>query len=396
MFRIPVVRTVLSLFTLASCLPLHADTFTLNNGKSFQGSLHKIQNKKVEVKLPDGRHGTVPLSAFSNQSQSNIKLWARQQGGNLDYASWIKCPDSAFSKAWPRTVYGPNTPSVQILQQESKPGHYAFASDHYRFVCDEKLDTQTVQKLATLFETTYLYNMQLPLNIPGQYKSKGHKFPIYLFGQYENYLRAGGPPGSAGAYLLRSQSIIVPLATVGVYKSGKKWKYLKSKQSSVLSHEITHQLMEGILLAPWFIEGSAEYIANTRYTHAAFHVYGSKRHIFDCVISKKVSKSHTSRKLGPRVSMPPLKTFMNQSYQQFASGRQVNRNYGMALLLTYYFYHGDGSPQAHNIKNYVKAIQRGKSEKEAQKALLNGRSYESVQKSFASYCAANGLTVEFK
>ena len=164
----------------------------------------------------------------------------------------------------------------------------------------------------------------------------------------------------------------------------------------VIVHEITHQLMEGILSAPWHIEGSAEYIAATRYTHASFHIHGSKSHVFTYVTSKKPSNAHFSRRLGSRVAMPSLKHFMNMPYAEFSKTEDVNRNYGIALLLTYYFYHADGSGNAHNIKSYIKALQRGKTEAEAQAILLNGRSYKTLQKSFHKYCAQNGLAIDFK
>jgi len=355
-----------------------------------------ILNQNVKFHFTNGQSAKIKLSDFSKPSQDAVSNWAREQGGSLDFASWIKSPDSAFSKPWPRTVYGPNSPSVQFIQKDSKPGRYIFESDHYRFISDEKLSTQVVQRFATLFETTYLYNMALPLNVPGRYHGKGHKYPIYLFGRYENYVRSGGPAGSAGAYLPRNKVILVPLAALGVYKKGSKWGYFKGGENRVLAHEITHQLMDGELQSAWYIEGSAEYIAASPYTHAAYHVYGSKGHIFDCVASKKASKALKSRQLGPRVIMPKLQNFMNLPYAQFTSRDQANQNYGMALLLTYYFYHEDGAKNAHNMKNYIKALQRGKNEMDAQKALLNGRSYETVEKAFGKFCAYNGLAVEFK
>lgn len=371
-------------------------SWTLRDGKTIQGNLHMIQNKRVRLNLPLGQSTQIHINDFSKSSQTAIANWARGQEGSLDFASWIKSPDSAFSKPWPRTVYGPNSPSVHSIQKDSKLGRYVFESDHYRFISDEKLSTQIVQRFATLFETTYLYNMALPLNVPGRYHGKGHKYIIYLFGRYENYLRSGGPAGSAGVYTPRNKVILVPLMALGVYKTGSKWGYVKGDENLVLAHEITHQLMDGILQAAWFIEGSAEYIAQSPYTHAAYHVYGSKRHIFDSVASKKASNVGKSRQLGPRVIMPKLQRFMNLPYAQFARGDRANQNYGMALLLTYYFYHEDAAKNAFNMKNYVKALQRGKNELEAQKALLNGRSYETVEKAFGKFCANNGLTVDFK
>ncbi len=58
--------------------------------------------------------------------------------------------------------------------------------------------------------------------------------------------------------------------------------------------------------------------------------------------------------------------------------------------------HIDESGNAHNIKNYIEALQRGKTEQEAQILLLNGRSYETLEKSFSKFCAQKGLILEFQ
>jgi len=371
-------------------------SLTMSNGQQLEGEIKMIKNKQVELLLPNGKTLTLPLIAFAPSSQKSITTWALDQGGTLKFASWIKSPDRAFSKSWPSSVYGPSSPKVSMNQKESKLRHYVFESDHYRFISDQKLSPVTVAKFATLFETTYSFNMAIPLNVPGRYRKKGHRFTVYLVGSYEKYVRAGGPVGSAGVYMSKQQFVVVPLVSLGVQKRGSRWIYLKGGENMVLVHELTHQLMDGELQAAWYIEGSAEYIATTRYTHAAFHIYGGKQQVFNAVISKKASKIRISRNIGQRVKLQKLKSFMNLTYAQFSRKELANQNYGIALLLTYYFYHIDASGNGHNIKNYIKAIQRGASEPTAQKQLLNGRSYDTVEKAFKKFCAQNGLALEFQ
>lgn len=392
---------LISLLTWASpaaIAKLPPSSWLMQDGKSIQGKIRTIKNSQIEFLFSDGRRAIIPLQAFAPSTRNAVGDWARKQGGSLQFASWIKSPDSAFAKPWPKTVYGPANPQVINILKNSQPGIYRFESAHYHFISDAKLDIRTVQRFATLFETTYACNMALPINVPGKYHPKGHKFKIYLFGTYQNYIRNGGLPGTAGIYNPRNQSIFVPLIVLGVTRDNntKKWMFQNAAANTVLSHEITHQLMNGISTAAWFTEGSAEYIANSKYTHAAFHLSDSKYKIFDYVKSRKASMKNIGRQLGPRVSLPRLETFMKMPYAQFSNKTQVNRNYGIALLLTYYFYHEDGAKNAANIKSYIKALQRGKSESAAQKALLNGRSYQQIEMAFRSFCSSQGLAIDFK
>ena len=383
------------IFTSCASATAENSIWTLKNGQKITGEIHKVQNNRAEINLVNGRRIGIDIQGFNPTSQREIQNWIASHGGTAEYASWIECRDADFLKKWPTTAYGPNSPTIKRILKETKPGHYVFESDHYRFISDNKLSPQLIQIFATLFETTYQYNMELPLNVPGRYRGENHKFLIYLIEKYETYLRMGGAPNSAGIYLRRNQAILVPLPALGAYKRGSKWMHKKGGENMVIVHEITHQLMEGELSSAWFTEGSAEYIAATRYTHAAFHAHENNQRIFNYVTSKKASMAHFSRRLGSRVAMPNLKHFMNMPYAEFSHRSNANRNYGIALLLTNYFYKIDGSGNANNIKNYIKALQRGKSKTQAQAALLNGRSYETLQQSFAKYCAKNGLSLDF-
>lgn len=60
---------------------------------------------------------------------------------------------------------------------------------------------------------------------------------------------------------------------------------------------------------------------------------------------------------------------MNMPYSQF-TGENANLNYGLAALMAYYFYHMDGKGDARRIKNYMKAIQSGTSERKLRNSSL--------------------------
>ena len=68
----------------------------------------------------------------------------------------------------------------------------------------------------------------------------------------------------------------------------------------------------------------------------------------------------------------------------------------ISALMAYYFYHMDGKGDARRIKNYMKAIQSGTSEKEAQKLLLDGRSYEELAKEIEQKWRKAGVKIRFR
>lgn len=106
-------------------------------------------------------------------------------------------------------------------------------------------------------------------------------------------------------------------------------------------------------------------------------------------------KNTGGRALGDDFEAPGLEAYMNMPYSQF-TGENANLNYGLAALMAYYFYHMDGKGDARRIKNYMKAIQSGTSEKEAQKLLLDGRSYEELAKEIEQKWRKAGVKIRFR
>lgn len=140
----------------------------------------------------------------------------------------------------------------------------------------------------------------------------------------------------------------------------------RDKDSTTLIHELTHQLMSPqAKQASWFCEGSAEYVAMTPYAGGRFNFGANRSHIVSRV-TEYGKKNTGGRALGDDFEAPGLEAFMNMPYTQFTS-ENANLHYGLAALMAYYFYHMDGKGDAQRIKNYMKAIQSGTSEKEAQK-----------------------------
>ena len=85
---------------------------------------------------------------------------------------------------------------------------------------------------------------------------------------------------------------------------------------------------------------------------------------------------------------------MNLSYGEFLSNSRFN--YGMGCLLTYYWYHQDGNGDAARIKEYLKALQSGVPEDKAREKLLDGRSWQEMEKDFAKGMRRAGVKIDYK
>ncbi|MFC4991701.1 hypothetical protein [Rubritalea tangerina] len=378
------------------CGTLYAERISLREvgGKIYEGEIRLVRDEVVFFETDKGVV-RMPMKVLNTGGRRIVDQWIRKKGGTVKYASWIGNDPAQFKKSWPRTVYGPS--SIQLKKDHKNSNHKqtVYESAHYRFISNTKVEARVVQRFAVLFEATYKFVLALPINASAHYRDKGEKFTIYLFGDMESYHKAGGPVGSAGVYIPRGQAVLVPMPVLGVQWDGKKWEYKKGDSNRVLSHELTHQLCAGPAFASWYIEGGAEYVASTRYTHGVYHSNNGKQRVFAYVRDKDGLDDGSGRRLGSRIPMMSLESFMQLPYRQFAGGSSANKNYGVGLLLTYFFYHKDGYGDAARIKKYIQAVQQGMPEKEAQKHLLGKRSYAQLQEEFRKFCAQGGIQLVF-
>ena len=292
-------------------------------GEIHQGEIRFVRNDAIYFKTSSGSVVKISMATLNPAGKRIVNSWISERGGSREYASWIGVTNQSFSKSWPRTVYGPTSIQLKKVQSLSKKNLLIYESGHYRFLINTKVEPRVIQRFAVLFEATHKFVLALPINASGHYVDKDFKFPIYLFGDYESYHRAGGQQGSAGVYTPRNQSVLVPMPVLGLSWDGRKWEYKKGGSNRVLEN------------------------------------------------------------------------FMTLPYARFAGGRDANKNYGVGLLLTYYFYHHDGDGDGAKIKQYIKAVQMGKSERDSQKFLLRNRSYFQLQEEFRKFCAKGGISLEF-
>jgi len=379
-----------TLCTLSLIPPAQGRVWTNLQGKTLEADFVRLDGQKAMLKRPGGQTVSIPLSQLSRKDRDFI---AEQGKGGTVSAN----PADNYHQPWPRTVKCPDNFKVETIQE--KPGEYIYETPHFRFICDAKLGAGMIKRLGLLFEATHLANRTLPIgNIPAHDDSA--KFPAYLYEKFNTYLENGGREGTAGIFLGTTRpgdrgKILVPFDSLGVKTMGSTYIIDRDKDSSTLIHELTHQLMSlQAKQASWFCEGSAEYMGMTPYSGGRFNFGANRSHIISRV-TEYGKKNTGGRALGDDIEAPNLEIYMNMPYSQFTGGN-ANLNYGVAALMAYYFYHMDGKGDARRIKNYMKAIQSGTSEKEAQKLLLDGRTYEELAKEIEQKWRRAGVKIRFR
>ncbi len=157
------------------------------------------------------------------------------------------------------------------------------------------------------------------IGLDGGNKTDG-KLQITLFENFDDYVKAGGPPKSDGVFIGGKAIVMVPLTSLGVRPVGSGYMLDREKSSKTLPHELTHQLTPNAYFAPgamgWFTEGIAEYIAVTPYRSGAYSVRNNHSDII-AYATGYGTKNSGGRALGKDIQLPDLKTFMLQDYGNF-------------------------------------------------------------------------------
>ena len=379
-------------------VPTGARTWTDTQGKTVEASLVKASDSEVTIQLDSNQKVvTLPLSRLSKADLDFLKSVPKPPavtGKDKAPAAVTETPN--FDAPWPTTIRFDEDPQILTVEEDKEKKRFVYESANYRFVCDVRLAQSVVKGFAVMFESTYLYCRALPLAISGGGKTDG-KYQILLFESKDGYVKAGGPPSSAGVFMSGKNVVMVPLTSLGVRPMGSGYILDRDKANGTLVHELTHQLTPGSYYKKgplgWFSEGIAEYATATPYRSGIFKVKSN----FDDIVAYATAygKDNThGRALGEKIQAPALKDFFLMSYAQFAGG-QGNFNYGFGLLLTTYFLHLDGEGDAARMKKFLIAVRAGKSGEEALAVLLDGRSYEQMEADISKAWKKKRVDIEF-
>jgi hypothetical protein len=378
-----------SLLFLSLAHAAEVRSWTDIQNRKIDAALVRVEDKTVILKMKDGREVPYPLAKLSLADckyveQSRALPDSGKPGQSLN-----------FDLPWPERIKFGEDPEVNTVEEDPEKKRFIYESANYRYVCDVRLSKSVVKGFAVMFEATHLYCRSLPLAINGG-KTVDDKHQILLFEEFNDYVKAGGPPSSAGVFIGGKGVVMVPLISLGVRPVGSGYMLDRDKSSKTLPHELVHQLTPEVYFGKgamgWFTEGLAEYVAVTPYRSGAFSVRGNQKDIFDYATGFG-SKDMGGRALGTKINLPALKTFMLQNYDTFLEQPQLN--YGCGLLITTYFFHMDGEGDGKQIKGFLKALHDGMKGEKALDLLLAGRTFSKLEEEMVKAWSRKGVDFTF-
>ncbi|BCU77771.1 hypothetical protein [Luteolibacter sp. LG18] len=317
-----------------------------------------------------------------------------RRGGRLEsMLTGYEDSQANFAAPWPKTSGLAKPPVVTPGEQNPAEHRFVYESPHFRIQCDVPLLQDLPVKIATILEANYQAHRDIPLNNRRTRSPGAPKLKVFLYRTIEDYREAGGLPGTVGSYLGPGDRLLVPLEGLGVKKSGSGFEFDFSAGFHNVYHEQCHLLWGdlGNMAGVWMNEGFAEFMACAPYDSGKFNFVRQPEAALEFAIGGK--KGVASRALGKEITMPRLQTFMAMSQPEFY--QDPNKNYGLGLLLVYYFLLLDGDGTGARFKAAIKACQDG-SRAEATRALLGGRDYPALEKDFATALRAKGVQITFK
>lgn len=385
-------RSIAWLLLLA--LAARGEIWTDRYGRKFEAELIEVREEIALFEFPSGSRFSLKVAELDPSARA--KLVPRRVSGPQSRPATALPRTRNLGHPWPDSERHRGESRVEVISEDSEAGRFVYESPNYRFLCEVKLGDEVLRNFAVLFETAYRYCQRLPLSLESSGGGAERK-TVLLFATEESYLRAGGPPGSAGCYSPGSRRVLAPLSSLGVEIFSGTSRLDRGKQNKVLVHELVHQLTPRSYYARgtngWFTEGLADYVATTPYTWGYFQTDPHGRTVKSYVTEYGL-KGLGGRGLGERIELPPLREFMTMSYSAFTGG-DARRNYGVGLLLTHYFFHLDGQGKARRLGAYLRALDAGRIGEESYAALLDGRSWEELERDVAAAWKAKGITLVF-
>lgn len=390
----PPARMAVLLLFLVAALPLSASerSWTNNEGRTINATLIETTGDKAVLQM-DGTHFEVPIASLSPGDQTFIQHWKK---GEMSDSSKDGEIQPNWDGPWPRLVTVDIDQDIEVIKEDDATREYIYASPHYEFICDVKLNTSVVRRFSLLFEATNQVCRELPLGMVKPFREERHK--IHLFETRDAYISKGGPPDSAGVYISRGGEgdILIPLTSLGVKKVGSNYSVDYDRENTTLSHEIAHQITDYEYFAEgsrgWFTEGLAEYIANSGYRSGKFSLQDMRKLI--ARVTAYGDKGQGGRALGEEFTAPDLQEFFTQSYDSFLANPQLS--YGLSALIAYYFFHMDGDKDAANIKEFLKALKAKKTPPELFEPLLAGRTWDEMEADITKGWRSRGVRIHFR
>lgn len=163
------------------------------------------------------------------------------------------------------------------------------------------------------------------------------RLPFLMFRGYEEYVKAGGMPGTAGVFDGRRL-----MAYAGEKVSDETWH--------VIQHEGFHQFVNAVIggdVPIWVNEGLAEYFGDGVFTGDSY--------ITGMITEKRLKRLKKALAAG---KLRPLTEMMTLSHARW-NAEMTSANYDQAWSMVYFLANGDRGRYQSAFDNFMRAISRG-------------------------------------
>ena len=355
----------------------------------------------------------MPLSRLSEADQTFAREWSKQSMSRDDAEGAVAAAGAGDRTVgdftdlklgeWPKDVSADfDVDEIEEVGEDKETGAFIYRSPHFEFHTPDRLSTSVVREFARIFEATFALLNEIPFGLAPQPIGSGDEKGYYLTKLYasrEAYAAAGGVPGSGGMFSWRRRGneysgvIHIPMQSLGVEHTGVRYIVDHDKQSTTLTHEITHQVMMRWLpmMPTWMSEGFAEVTSCQTYNNGRFRLNSLERAVREDV-TRRSNSSRDFQMLG----VEQLMKITSAEWAEMLGAGQGSRNYASANLLLTYFARLDGEGDGAGLVDYLKAVSTGMERDEAtDKHLMRGRSFDELQEEVAKAWRSEGLKLTF-
>jgi len=162
------------------------------------------------------------------------------------------------------------------------------------------------------------------------------RFEFYLYKNKDDYLRAGGPPGSAGVF---SGSVLMATAGGDLEKA---WP--------VIQHEGFHQFAKAVIrgeLPMWLNEGIAVYFQDSLFTGDTYYT--------GLISPSRLARLQSGMKANRLKSFKDLTAMGRDQWNR----KLVAENYDQAWSIVHYLVHGEDNKYQKAFSDYIDALGKG-------------------------------------
>jgi len=227
-------------------------------------------------------------------------------------------------------VMGTGSHRASAATPDEAPKLRAYPSKYYIIHTD--LDPNDVREVAlrmSAMAEEYHYRTQ---GFAGKIRQK---LPFYVFRKKEDYVAAGGLPGSGGVFAGDKL-----MAIAGDQVSGRTWR--------VIQHEGFHQFVRHVVggdIPTWFNEGLAEYFEEARFTGDGF--------VVGLVPPRRLGRLKEAMQAGRPMALSEM---MQISQREWNEHLPKTANYDHAWSLVHFLVHAEDGKYVKALNGFLKDV----------------------------------------